>query len=247
MVNEDRIIELLPAYALGALDAAEVEQVESHLPLCAACRAELREIEAVTNDLPLALVEVNPPASIRQKLMARIEDAAHNEAAAQPPSAWQQIAAVFQQNRAIAFSQLALLALALILLASTLILRSQLGSRDSGPEPGRLQAIQLQSTGVIPNADGYVTVSHDGLSGAVILDQLPQLGEDQRYQLWLVNEAGERTSAALLSVDELGYGGGRLDAPQSLFSFAAAEITIETAEGSPQPTTDVILRAPLFP
>jgi len=246
MSNEDHVVELLPAYALGALDAGEVEQVQSHLHKCAACRAELREIEGITNELPLALAEVNPPPSIRQQLLARV-DMTQTETEPPPaPSYWQQIVAVFQQHKAIAFSQLALLALVLVLLAGTLLLWRQVNELSSGPAPGRLQAVHLESTGIIADADGYITVSGDGLSGAIILDQVPQLEEDQRYQLWLVKE-GERTSAALLAVDELGYGGGRVRAPESLFNYSLAEVTIETAEGSPQPTTDVILRAPLFP
>jgi anti-sigma-K factor RskA len=246
MSNEDLIIELLPAYALGALDAGEVEQVESHLPECAACRAELREIEAITNDLPLALAEVEPPASIRQQLIARVTVPQKENMPLQEPSYWKQIGAAFRQHKAIAFSQLVLLALVLILLASSLLLWQQVNELDSGAEPGRLQAIHLSSTGVFPAADGYLTVSGDGLSGAIILDQVPQLEEDQSYQLWLVKD-GVRTSAALLSVDELGYGGGRVNAPESLFNYALAEVTIEAAEGSPQPTTDIILSAPLFP
>ena len=81
---------------------------------------------------------------------------------------------------------------------------------------------------------------------AVILDQLPQLEEERQYQLWLARD-GERTSGAVLSVDELGYGGGRVRAPEALFNYAWAEVTIEAAGGSPQPTSDVILKGLLFP
>ena len=246
MSNEAHVLELLPAYALGVLDADETAQVEAHLPECDTCQVELREIEAITNDIPLALVEVSPPSSIRQQLMARIERPQAKIEPASEPSFWQQIMNVFRQNKAIAYSQLALFVAVLILLASTLILWQQRNELRSESEPGRLQAIRLTSTGIIPEAEGYMTVSGDGLSGAIILDQVPELGEDQQYQLWLVKD-GERTSAALLSVDELGYGGGRVRAPESLFNYVRAEVTIETAEGSSEPTTDVILSAPLFP
>ena len=246
MSNKDHVIELLPAYALGALDAGEFEQVQSHLLVCAACLDELREIEEITNDLPLALAEVIPPPSLRQQLMARIELPQTESKTLPEPSYWQQIVAVFQQNKAIAYSQFALFALVVILLASTLLLWQQVGDLSSGPEPGQLQAVHLESSGIIPDAEGYMTISGDGLSGAIIMDKVPQLEEDQRYQLWLVQD-GERTSAALIAADELEYGGGRVRAPESLFNYDLAEVTIETAEGSPQPTTDVILSAPLFP
>lgn len=246
MSNEDHVVDLLAAYALGALDGDELAQVQSHLPDCAACQAELRQIEAITNDLPLALAEVDPPHSIRQQLMARV-GAPQIEAEPLPqPSYWQQLWTVFQQHKPIAFSQLGLVALVLVLLAASLLLWRQVNELNSGPQPGRLLAVRLTSTGVIPGAEGYLTISGDGLSGAIVLDRVPQLSEDQSYQLWLVKD-GVRTSAALLEVDELGYGGGRVRVPESLFNYSLAEVTIETAEGSDQPTTDVILEAPLFP
>lgn len=246
MSNDDHVVELLAAYALGALDDAEVAQVEAHLPGCAACRAELREIEAITNDLPLAIAEVNPPASVQQQLWANINPPQTEMVHQKRPSLWQQMIATYKQHRAIAFSQLALLALVLILFTSTILLWQQANKLSSATQRGRLQAIHLNSTGVIPDADGYLTVSGDGLSGAIILDQVPQLAEDQQYQLWLVKD-GMRVSAALLSVDELGYGGGRVNAPESLFNYSSAEVTIEPVDGSSQPTTDVLLTAELFP
>ncbi len=246
MSIEDHIVESLPAYALGALDTAEVEQVQSHLLVCASCREELRAIEEITNDLPLALVDVAPPPALRQELMARVSSPEKETESLAEHSFWQGMLTLFQQNRAVAYSQVALFALVLILLASTLLLWRQVTELNRVSEPGRLQAIHLSSTGIIPEAEGYITVSGDGLSGAIVLDRVPQLEENQRYQLWLVKD-GERTSAALLSVDELGYGGGRVRAPESLFNYSMAEVTIETEEGSPQPTTDVLLSAPLFP
>jgi anti-sigma-K factor RskA len=246
MSNKEHVIELLPAYALGALDGREAEQVQSHLLTCSACQDELRELEEITNDLSLAVAEVDPPPSLRQELMARIEPPQTKTETIPDHSYWQQLVAMFQQNKAFAYSQLALLSLVLILLASTILLWRQVSELSSGPEPGHLSAIHLSGTGIIPDAEGYLTISGDGLSGAIVLDKVPQLEEDERYQLWLVQD-GERTSAALIEVDELQYGGGRVRAPEPLFNYDLAEVTIETAEGSPQPTTDVILSGSLFP
>ncbi len=249
MSNEQHVTDLLPAYALDALDADEAAQVEAHLPDCAACQAELHTLEAITNELPLALAGVDPPPALRHKLMARIEPETPQPATAvaQQPTFWGQIIAVFHQHKALAYSQLALFVLVIILLTSTLLLWQQVNELSIGPQAGRLQAVRLHSTGVVAGADGFMTVSGDGLSGALVLDRVPQLPEDQRYQLWLVKENGERASAALLAVDELEYGGGRVRAPESLFNYVRAEVTIETAEGSSQPTSEVILSAPLFP
>ena len=246
MSIEDHVIESLPAYALGALDVDEAEQVQEHLLVCASCQDELRAIEEITNDLPLALTEVDPPPTLWQELLVRVTLPEEQIERSTDQNFWQKITAMFQQNKAIAYSQLALLAIVLVLLVTTLVLWQRVNELNMYREPGHLQAIPLSSTGLVPEAEGFITVSFDGLSGAIILDRVPQLEEDQRYQLWLV-KGDERTSGALLAVDELGYGGGRVRAPESLFNYSMAEVTIEPEEGSPQPTTDVVLSAPLFP
>ncbi|MBI3952943.1 MAG: zf-HC2 domain-containing protein, partial [Chloroflexi bacterium] len=43
--------ELLPAYALDALEAGEVSLVETHLSACAECRRDLREFQEVAAHL----------------------------------------------------------------------------------------------------------------------------------------------------------------------------------------------------
>jgi hypothetical protein len=204
----------------------------------------------ITESLPLALEEIEPPLAIRQQLMARIQTTeATIPDLLQPssgPSLWQQITAVFRLHKNFTLSYFALCGLVVILFISNVLLWQQINKLESGPEPGRTMAIRLNSTSVIPAADGYITISGDGLSGAIVLDRLPQLQQDQQYQLWLVKDE-QRTSAALLSVDELGYGARRVRAPESLFNYAWAEVTIEAAGGNAQPTTAVILNAPLFP
>ena len=138
-----------------------------------------------------------------------------------------------------------MLLLILLLAASNLILWQRVNQLELNPGPGSMQAIPLVNTGIYPDATGFLIISADGLSGALIVDELPQLGEDKTYQLWLLRD-GESASGALFSVDELGYGGTRVRAPESLFNYASAIITIEPVDGSHYPTTDQLLTVPLF-
>src|SRR5207253_10995871 len=58
-------------YALGALEGDEAREFEEHLLAgCAACEAELREFEAVAGDLRLAAPAAEPPAAVRERLLA---------------------------------------------------------------------------------------------------------------------------------------------------------------------------------
>jgi quercetin dioxygenase-like cupin family protein len=58
-------------YALGALEGDEAREFEEHLAAgCAACAAELRELETVTGGLGLAAPEAEPPAGVRARLLS---------------------------------------------------------------------------------------------------------------------------------------------------------------------------------
>src|SRR6266540_3393155 len=64
--------ELLEAYALGALDAEERTQVESHLGTCARCRRLADELLEVAHALPGALAaasDVRVPPSLKSQLL----------------------------------------------------------------------------------------------------------------------------------------------------------------------------------
>jgi anti-sigma-K factor RskA len=167
-----------------------------------------------------------------------------NTPPSRPQSVWQQLLVLFREHKLVAASQLALLVLALVFLTTTIMLWNDASELQTAQQQGRMSAVRLNSTGVIPAAEGYLTLSGDRLSGGITLDQVPELGESRQYQLWLV-KGGVRTSAALLSVDERGYGGGRVHAPEPLSHYSTAEVTIEPAGGSPQPTSDVIMTAEL--
>ena len=63
--------DLVSAYALGALDAAEKQAFEAHLATCAACQAELQQMQRVVAGIGLATAEpIEPPASLKARVLA---------------------------------------------------------------------------------------------------------------------------------------------------------------------------------
>lgn len=72
---EGEVRELAALYALGALDEDERHDFERHLAEgCAACAAELRECEETVSRLALAAPPADPPAPLREKLLARVAE-----------------------------------------------------------------------------------------------------------------------------------------------------------------------------
>jgi anti-sigma-K factor RskA len=244
MVEEKhtQVLELLPAYALDSLDEPETVLVSEHLADCHTCWTELQAFKVVVEQLPLALPEVSPPPELQQRLLARIQTLASPGGSQSSPARLRQKPGWFGP---ISYGQLALLGLIVVLLASNLFLWMRLNRLELAGGSNRMQAIRLVSTGRIPEANGFILISADGLSGAIVVDELPRLGEDQEYQLWL-EQAGESASGAVFSVDELGYGGARVSPPQPLFNYTGASITVEPAGGSAYPTGESLLAASLF-
>jgi anti-sigma-K factor RskA len=64
--------ELSGAFALDAVTPAEREAAEAHLAVCAACSRRLQEFRAVVDLLPYSVQQVNPPASLKDRLLEAI-------------------------------------------------------------------------------------------------------------------------------------------------------------------------------
>ena len=73
--DEEAAAGLAALYALGALEGEEAREFEEHLAAgCASCAAELREFETVAGQLGRAAPEAEPPAGVRDRLLALVSE-----------------------------------------------------------------------------------------------------------------------------------------------------------------------------
>lgn len=229
-------LELIPAYALGALDPVEEASVADHLVGCAQCRQELQAYEAVVDALPLAAAEVSPPVALKHELMARVQSTA---ASGQTPttgwlerlrSAW---ASAFSSAR----WQPVALALIALLAFSNILLWQRLNEVAERPGP-----IVLMGTEAAPDAWGLLAPGQAPAEAVLVVDGLPPLEPSLQYQLWLVHD-GERDNGGVFSVSESGYMNMQVLAPRDLSAYSAFGVTVEPAGGSPGPTGPRVLGA----
>ena len=108
-----------------------------------------------------------------------------------------------------------------------------------------MRAVALQNTTAVPEASAIVIISADGKNGVLVVDQLETLSENQEYQVWLERDSTE-TSGGLFGVDEDGYRGMRIVAPESLLTYSSVRVTIEPKGGSSRPTGPEVLKGSLF-
>ncbi len=253
MTDGDSFIELIPAYALDCLDAEDTAQVRAHLAECQRCQLELRRYREISTELIYALPQVDPPARVKEGLMARVAMQEQQRLTATEPepgielarrtaapaqSWWETILQGLRQSAPVWGA--AGLLLILLLGISNLLLWREVGALRTQTSPDQLQVIQLSGTEFVPAATGMIVVSVDGQHGALVVDRLPVLDEAHEYQLWLIRDE-ERDSGAVFSVDEDGYATKYVSSPEPLDGYTSFGITIEPAGGSPGPTGEKVL------
>ena len=236
MIEDLHVLDDLPAYALDCLEPDETRRVAEHLQGCMICRAELRAFQEIVGGLALTVPEAQPTRALKPRLMKRIEDM--NSKLAQPTRR------PLLQRLLPAAGVIGLL-LIVGFAFSSLLLWQRLNTQDVLTGPLGMRAIVLQNTGAATLASGFVVMGADGGNGVLIVDKLPQLEAQREYQLWLVR-GGEHTSAAVFEVDESGYRGMRIEASESLLTYASVKVTIEPAGGSAKPTGEQVLGGSLF-
>ncbi|GGF94363.1 hypothetical protein GCM10010912_44160 [Paenibacillus albidus] len=69
---EEELCQLAELYALGGLNETDLQQFEAHLEGCAACREQVKELRKLTDILPLAAVQVPPPAGMKSRVLGKI-------------------------------------------------------------------------------------------------------------------------------------------------------------------------------
>ena len=71
-MTHDEIRDVLPAFALDALDPHERVEVAAHVATCAACTAELAVLGRVVSSVGLEAPPVTPPTELKARVMARV-------------------------------------------------------------------------------------------------------------------------------------------------------------------------------
>lgn len=233
-MNHDQLRELIPAYALGALERLEAQQIEDHLAQCPECQAELRAYNEVVQGLALGAPQVEPPPALKRRILEQAGAQAHRSKGSQlslRPSG-----AVWINRLALAWGLISLV-LVFLLAVSNFLLWQRLKTLETA---GNFRLVALQGTEQIPEASGVLVISSDGLEGTLVVEHLPELDPQHQYQLWLIQN-GQRTNGGVFSVTPEGYAHLAVNTTVSLLSFDSFGVTIEPAGGSPLPTGAKVL------
>lgn len=234
-MNHDEIRDLLPAYAVGAVDPEERAVVEAHLATCAACRAELKSYEALAEDMLYAV----PPTAAPPRLEARLRAAIRQE-----KESGSRREAFYRRVLPLAAGIALLLGANLYWAVQVRELRSQLQVQATALAAlAEAPAVTLVGDVAAPEAKGVLYMRPDAHVALLHVYNLPPLPSDKAYQVWLIHD-GKRDSAALFQVQGQRELVVLIQAPRPFREYDAIGITIEPAGGSPGPTGPRVLFAP---
>ncbi|MGE5124230.1 MAG: anti-sigma factor domain-containing protein [Acidobacteriaceae bacterium] len=230
----NHVTDLLPEYVLDALADDEMAQVVEHLAACSTCQAEYESLQAVADDLPLALLQSAPPPQVKERLMRSVHSRKSPPEVAKQPSAWEKILRPLRPRLpAISLALIAVIALVNVLLWRQLNLANQQASTQ-------LLVVNVTGTDYSPAAHGALVMDTHGTYGTLVVDNLASLDAGHQYQVWLIND-GKRVSGGVFSVNPEGYASLEIQAPMPLIQYNSLGITIEPAGGSPGPTGAKVL------
>lgn len=257
----------IDAYALGILEDEAVAQVEAHLVDCQECQRLLRQARATVALLALAPRQVQPPARLKQRLLARIAQEEQRPATPAPSAGHaaalteeQQLAQALDPTQASLLPEITperqgLLEAMRHLFSGRKGIQAPGTGHPVGAAPDAQHQLQdilrllraphpavweLPGTAEAPRARARLLGAPEEHIAVLIVSGLDPLPPERDYQLWFLRD-GEPMGSAVFDVPHSGEGQILVHAPRQLGHFDLAAITPEPAGGSPGPTGPIII------
>src|SRR5215470_11835039 len=193
--------ELSGAYVLGAVTPEEREAARAHIAGCAKCTHLAQELRAVVDVLPLSVTQVNPPESLKERLLVEIRK--ESSTPARPVQ-------IRQRRRWLTPLLAAVAVLGFMLFGGMTAWNISLMHQVNSLEHQVVSLQQQESSLRHQLAQAYVLQGSEGATGKLIyfpqlnitvleMEGLPQLEGTQVYQGWLIHD-DQPLSIGLLSV-----------------------------------------------
>ena len=235
---------LTGAYAVDAIESAELDAFERHLTRCGACTTETRGLRETAARLAIRAA-LPPPPAMRQRVMEATYQTRQLPPATQLPRR-RLVRPLFPRPRlsiAVAASLAAASLVVIIVLGLAQVHTAH--QLDTARAVAAVLAAPDAQSGSRPASGGgtvTVVVSRTQRSAVVTTADLPPLPPAEVYQLWLLDPAGVR-SAGLVPAAQHGS-----TAPLLTTGVRVGDqfgVTVEPAGGTTRPTTTPLVIVPL--
>src|SRR6266581_229042 len=214
----------LAGYTLGILEPCEAEAFEAHLDHCEACRADVKELEALPDLIGAALPTSQAPADLQVRTFAAIEREfrAH--------------------RRRTGLRRLAVAAvIAALFVAGGILVRQRIGARSPETTIALVAADSGRAQGLL-----HVHRTPSGVAVSLEVEGLPPTPPGRHYELWFVGpgdslQKPNRISAGTFLVGANGKAKVQMLSAASLARYPKVGITDEPNDGNPARTGPKVL------
>lgn len=231
--GHERYRDDLAAYALGALQEREAAELERHLAGCEACRTELGWLQPAVDLLPRSIEQLEPPAALRERLMATVRAEARDTSSAG-------IGAAAPRRRRQWGALLRRPAIAAAAAVSLLVVGAAAGYLFHQPRDSSSVIAARPTSAAPPNLAG--TLEREDGSAILAMSRLPALPRDDVYEVWVERDGALEPSSLFVPRRD---GSAEAAVRASLDGADAVLVTREPRGGSRQPTSRPLLRADL--
>lgn len=235
--------EALIDYFNGTLNDKDRAAFEKHLAECTDCREELEELRLLTADLPFAAEPAEPNDGMKERVLSAVF-------AEEPVTAVEKtVTAPAPRKPARQWLQPLLAASLLLSAGANVYLLAQKEETDqqvAREEPATLAgSVQLAATEGFNGQAQASMVQENGHSSVILqANQLQVPSGTEAYQVWLINEAGDKVRAGTFNTDESGRGAVSYTMPAD-DNWQMIAVTLEPTATSEQPLGDIVLAAEL--
>jgi hypothetical protein len=196
------------------LSEVEKHAFEKHLASCEDCQVELAEWQALTEDLPYVSATTNPPEGMKERILSAVfeeetikEPVANTDPA--PVLPVRDIDSPLKKNRVLswfpAVAAALMLSLGTNIFLASLVKNQQEDLVAQGEAVDQLLAY-VNLTPVEGNASGTASIVKHGDETRVVVqaNSLPELSNDEVYQVWLIDEEGPKRAGTFKSDSQEG-------------------------------------------
>jgi anti-sigma-K factor RskA len=261
--------ELLAMHALSALDAADQQELQSHLETCTACRRELEDWQATAAALAYLAAPLEPSVNLREQILETVRSERSDAPLREPTnlvtfsragglrrSRWPALAAIAAALVFIALAS-ALIVLwrqnhaarvELARISRELNVQEQKFARENKivqllTTPG-IHSTELRGTKDAPNAHAMIAVDPHSGRAMLMARGLPPAPAGKAYQLWFIFPGQAPAPGKLFTTDPLGEGLLEDQLPRNSADSFVFAVTLEPQAGVPAPTGTMYLLSP---
>lgn len=253
-MTEYKPCENLIDYFNQTLTEKEKSLFETHLATCPECREELQELNLLTADLPFSAEVIEPNEGMKDRILSAVFEEA--EATPQMPikmDTTEEHAQETMIKRPISRWLQPLLAASLLLsLGANAYFYLNQPDQDIAYIPGEgtneiVKQVQLAvSEGYKGNAEAAMIKKADGMALVVQASNLQPLNGNEAYQVWLIDEAGEKFRAGTFRTNPEGKGAVSYSIDyEGDHNWTTIAVTLEPTPDSKQPKGEIVLASQL--